>query len=185
MVPSCTSGGQIQRVGHRLLRREVKTESSEAPLPLPDLSVNAIWLRQSQQDADRERSGHSWIDTGLVFARHGTPIEPRDFGRSFDRCIVAAGCPGSPSTARARHVLRCWPHWTFTRESRCASCGTARSRSRWRSTPRRRRLPPVRRSASSATGLHDGRCRLLLPVDRQRPLSPVGDTAIEPVTSSV
>jgi integrase len=34
------------------------------------------------------------IDTGLIFtARHGTPIEPRNFGRSFDRCIIAARVP--------------------------------------------------------------------------------------------
>jgi integrase len=40
------------------------------------------------------RAGDGWIDTGLVFtARYGTPIEPRNFNRSFDRCIAAA--PGS------------------------------------------------------------------------------------------
>ena len=34
------------------------------------------------------------IDTGLIFTtRHGTPIEPRNFGRSFDRCIIAARVP--------------------------------------------------------------------------------------------
>lgn len=32
-------GEQIQRVSHRLLRRETKTESSDAPLPLPDICV--------------------------------------------------------------------------------------------------------------------------------------------------
>ena len=46
------------------------------------------------QDADRDRAGDGWIDTGLVFTtRHGTPIEPRNFGRSFDRCIIAARVP--------------------------------------------------------------------------------------------
>jgi integrase len=45
-------------------------------------------------DADRDHAGDGWIDTGLVFTtRHGTPIEPRNFGRSFDRCIVAARVP--------------------------------------------------------------------------------------------
>jgi integrase len=34
------------------------------------------------------------IDTGLIFTtRHGTPIEPRNFGRRFDRCIIAARVP--------------------------------------------------------------------------------------------
>ncbi len=42
----------------------------------------------------REKAGDGWIDNGLVFTtRHGTPIEPRNFNRSFDRCIVAARVP--------------------------------------------------------------------------------------------
>ncbi len=87
-------GEQIQRVGHELIRREVKTETSEAPLPLPSLCIAALKIRKKQQDADRVRAGDGWIDTGLVFTtRHGTPIEPRNFSRSFDRCIVAARVP--------------------------------------------------------------------------------------------
>src|SRR6266566_675368 len=85
---------QLQRVRHELVRREVKTETSEAPLPLPELCVAALKIRKKQQDADRDRAGDGWIDTGLVFTtRHGTPIEPRNFNRSFDRCIVAARVP--------------------------------------------------------------------------------------------
>ena len=85
---------QLQRVRHELVRREVKTETSEAPLPLPDLCVAALKIRKKQQDADRDRAGDGWIDTGLVFTtRYGTPIEPRNFNRSFDRCIVAARVP--------------------------------------------------------------------------------------------
>ena len=44
--------------------------------------------------------GDGWVDTGLVFTtRHGTPIEPRNFSRSFDRCITAARV----ANHRARH----------------------------------------------------------------------------------
>jgi integrase len=82
---------QIQRVSGQLVRRRTKTEASEAPLPLPDLCVAALRLRKRQQDADRERAGDAWIDTGLVFTtRHGTPIEPRNFSRSFDRRVEKA-----------------------------------------------------------------------------------------------
>jgi integrase len=85
---------QVQRVGRQLIRREVKTESSEAPLPLPDVCVVALKLRKEQQDADRAHAGRAWIETGLVFTtRHGTPIEPRNFNRSFDRCIIKARVP--------------------------------------------------------------------------------------------
>jgi len=48
----------------------------------------------AQQDADRVGAGDGWIETGLVFpTQHGTPIEPRNFSRSFDRCIIAARVP--------------------------------------------------------------------------------------------
>jgi integrase len=87
-------GEQVQRVGRELLRRQVKTESSEAPLPLPGLCVAALKLRKEQQDSGQARAGDRWIETGLIFTtRHGTPIEPRNFSRSFDRCIVKAGVP--------------------------------------------------------------------------------------------
>jgi integrase len=56
--------------------------------------VTALKIRKKQQDTDHERAGDGWIDTGLIFTtRHGTPIEPRNFGRSFDRCIIAARVP--------------------------------------------------------------------------------------------
>jgi integrase len=84
-------GEQLQRVGRRLIRREVKTEASEAPLPLPPVCVIALRIRKRQQDADRKAAGDGWVQTGLVFTtHHGTPIEPRNFNRSFDRCIKAA-----------------------------------------------------------------------------------------------
>jgi integrase len=87
-------GEQLQRVRHQLVLREVKTETSEAPLPLPDLCVTALRIRKRHQDDDRKAAGDGWIDNGLVFTtRHGTPIEPRNFNRSFDRCIRAAGVP--------------------------------------------------------------------------------------------
>ena len=87
-------GEQVQRVSGQLVRRQTKTEASEAPLPLPDLCVAALKIRKEQQDADREQAGDAWIDTGLVFTtRHGTPIEPRNFNRSFGRRIDKAQVP--------------------------------------------------------------------------------------------
>ena len=81
-------------MGRELIRRQVKTETSEAPLPLPELCVAALKIRQAQQEADHGRADEAWIDTGLVFTtRHGTALEPRNFSRSFDRCIVKAQVP--------------------------------------------------------------------------------------------
>ena len=87
-------GAQLQRVGRQLLLRETKTETSEAPLPLPDLCVTALKLRQQQQQAGRDQADDAWLDNDLVFTtRYGTPIEPRNFNRSFDRRIVKADVP--------------------------------------------------------------------------------------------
>ena len=87
-------GGQLQRVGRQLLRRETKTEISEAPLPLPDLCVTALTLRKQHQDANHDQADGAWLGNGLVFTtRYGTPIEPRNFSRSFDRRIIKAGVP--------------------------------------------------------------------------------------------
>jgi Phage integrase family len=42
----------------------------------------------------RSYSYGAWIETGLVFTtRYGTPIEPRNFNRSFDRRIIKAKVP--------------------------------------------------------------------------------------------
>jgi integrase len=85
---------QLQRARHQLVRRQTKTDSSDAPLPLPEMCVTALKLRRQQQDADREHAGKAWVDTGLVFTtRHGTPIEPRNFNRSFDRRVGRVGVP--------------------------------------------------------------------------------------------
>jgi hypothetical protein len=55
------------------LLREVKTDASEALLPLPVLCVTALAIRKKQQDADKSRAGDGWIDDGLIFTtRHGT-----------------------------------------------------------------------------------------------------------------
>ena len=130
-------GEQLQRVGRQLLRRPTKTEGSEAPLPLPNLCMTALKLRRQQQDAAREHAASGWTETGLVFTtRFGTPIEPRNFTRSFDRRIGKAGAAGSLSMAPVSHAVRCWPPSTSTRVWPCRSCDIARSPSRWRSTPK-------------------------------------------------
>ena len=74
-------------------------------MPLPEVCVAALRLRQTQQQADRDRVAGAWVDTGLVFTtRHGTAVEPRNFSRSFDRCIVKAQvrCANSASGSETR-----------------------------------------------------------------------------------
>ncbi|MBF8194580.1 site-specific integrase [Nonomuraea sp. K274] len=85
-------GEQLQRVRRQLLRREVKTEASEAGLPLPEICLTALKLRKERQTGDRDAHPEEWQETGLVFTtRYGTPIEPRNFNRRFDYRIAQAG----------------------------------------------------------------------------------------------
>jgi Phage integrase family len=58
------------------------------------LCVTALKLRRHRQSADRRSAGDAWIETGLVFtSRHGTPVQPSNFDRSFNRRIAKAGVP--------------------------------------------------------------------------------------------
>jgi integrase len=84
-------GMQLQRVGRRLLHRETKTEESESDLPLPQICTTALNLRRAGQQHDRDEAGPAWQGDKLVFTtRYGTPIEPRNFNRSWDvRCAKA------------------------------------------------------------------------------------------------
>ncbi len=50
---------QLQRVGGQLLRRETETESSDAPLPLPEICTTALKERLCAKAGVRPISVHS------------------------------------------------------------------------------------------------------------------------------
>jgi integrase len=84
-------GRQLQRVGRQLLHRETKTHASDATLPLPGICVTALRQRFADAEQARPAAGSAWHDTGLVFCTvFGTPVDPRNFNRSWDaRCLKA------------------------------------------------------------------------------------------------
>ena len=88
---------QLQRVGKKLIhKKRIKTEDSDADdtLPIPEICSAALRLRHEEQDAARDKAGNRWQASDLVFTtRWGTPIEPRNFNRSFDRRCAKAGVP--------------------------------------------------------------------------------------------
>ncbi|TDC01432.1 site-specific integrase [Micromonospora fluostatini] len=85
-------GWQLQRVGGQLLHRETKTQTSDATLPLPDICAAALTLRQQARKADRDEAGIAWQGSRLLFTtRFGTPVEPRNFNRSWDARCARAG----------------------------------------------------------------------------------------------
>ncbi|MBW4703676.1 site-specific integrase [Micromonospora sp. RL09-050-HVF-A] len=85
-------GWQLQRVGGQLLHRETKTHTSDATLPLPDICAAALDLRQQARKNDRDEAGIAWQGSRLLFTtRYGTPVEPRNFNRSWDARCARAG----------------------------------------------------------------------------------------------
>ncbi|RNG38138.1 tyrosine-type recombinase/integrase [Streptomyces botrytidirepellens] len=84
---------QLQRVRRRLLHSDTaKTEASEAVLPLPDICVAALRLRQKDQASAKAAAGDLWTESDFVFTtRYGTPVEPRNFNREFNRRCDRAG----------------------------------------------------------------------------------------------
>ncbi|MFI5759130.1 tyrosine recombinase XerC [Streptomyces sp. NPDC051569] len=75
---------QLQRIRRQLVHDVTKTESSTAVLPLPQICVTALRLRRKEQEAAKKAAGELWTDSDFVFTtRYGTPIEPRNFNRSF------------------------------------------------------------------------------------------------------
>ena len=82
---------QLQRVAGRLLRRQTKTEASDAPLPLPSICLTALKGWRERQADLKATAGRAWQGSGLVVTtRLGTAMEPRNFHRQFKaRCRKA------------------------------------------------------------------------------------------------
>jgi integrase len=85
-------GRQLQRVSRQLLHRETKTATSDATLPLPDVCAAALRLRRVEEAHARDTAGAAWQGSKLIFTtKWGTPIEPRNFNRSWDTRCAKAG----------------------------------------------------------------------------------------------
>jgi integrase len=86
---------QLQRVGNQLIHKKragTDDPDGDCTLPMPDICAAALRLRQTEQEAARQQAGARWQDSDLVFTtRWGTPIEPRNFNRSFGARCAKAG----------------------------------------------------------------------------------------------
>ena len=76
-------GEQLQRVNHKILRRETKTEASEALLPLPAICVAALNLRRSS----RTPRAAPTVNAGPTPVR----CSPRGTGRRSSRIVRYSG----------------------------------------------------------------------------------------------
>lgn len=85
---------QLQRVGKELLHRETKTPTSDEGVPMPPICAVALRRRLLDMETDRQSAGPLWHGLPLLFTtRYGTPIEPRNFNRYWDRRCDLAGVP--------------------------------------------------------------------------------------------
>ena len=79
-------------MSRQLLHRETKTATSDATLPLPDICGAALHLRRTEEATAKTQAGAAWQGDKLIFTtRWGTPIEPRNFNRSWDARCRRAG----------------------------------------------------------------------------------------------
>jgi integrase len=97
---------QLQRVGRQLIhKKRVKPEGPDTgdTLPMPGICSAALREHGERQAGARQRAGDRWQDSDLVFTtRWGTPIEPRNFNRSFDARCAKAGVRRIPVSATRR-----------------------------------------------------------------------------------
>lgn len=191
-----TIGRQLQRVRGQLLQRDTKTQASDATLPLPDICLTALKLRSGQRDEARAAAGKAWHETDLVFTtRYGTadraPQPPtlladavRQGRRQADHrprrpahLRHAPGRPRRPSQSRhagaqARPLLR---------NDGDLHAGHIDKDERSARAPRRLTEPLTRTAVQSCCTQPERPP----PEAGKWPLTCVGDTGIEPVTSSV
>ncbi|MBA9046921.1 MULTISPECIES: tyrosine-type recombinase/integrase [Streptomyces] len=87
---------QVQRVrGVGLVLKDLKTESSQAVLPLPEFCARALKERMELQELERKIAGDHWSqepDHDLIFSsEHGGMIDPVGFSRTFERLVKRVG----------------------------------------------------------------------------------------------
>ncbi len=82
----------LQRVGGKLSIVELKTRAAYRSINLPAFTLTALRSHRIRQLEERLVAGSRWQDKGLVFTTGiGTPIEPRNYKRSFDAALKRAG----------------------------------------------------------------------------------------------
>lgn len=92
-APELTLEWQLHRINGELRRRKkMKTEDSEDTMPLPEICVEALKLRQEQQERQRAKATE-WKSSAYVFTTAtGHPVDPsRSFARLFDSRCAKAG----------------------------------------------------------------------------------------------
>lgn len=87
----------LQRIrGEGIVAREPKTHRSRRSVSLPPTVVEVLKKQKAGQAREKLFWGEAYQDNGLVFATSlGTPIEPANLSRRFQRLINSAGLPAT------------------------------------------------------------------------------------------
>jgi integrase len=84
----------LQRINGKLQFEEVKSATSRRHITLPHVALEALKAHHLRQAEEQEFLGDAWPNTGLVFtSERGTPLEPRNAARLFQRMRRKAGLP--------------------------------------------------------------------------------------------
>lgn len=82
----------LQRINGKLQLVELKTKAAHRSINLPSVTLAALKAHRRRQLEERLLAGSQWQELGFVFTtRIGTPIEPRNYKRSFDKALERAG----------------------------------------------------------------------------------------------
>jgi integrase len=74
--------------------KDPKTKSSRRPVGIPREVTDALREHQCDQNERCDKLGALWQENDLVFASEvGTPINPRNLPRDYDRLVTLAGIP--------------------------------------------------------------------------------------------
>jgi integrase len=85
---------QIVQLGWDTEQGEPKTEAGERQLALDQQTVAVFRQHRRRQDADRERAGATWTDSGFEFtSEDGTPLHPAAVTDTFEQIAYLAGLP--------------------------------------------------------------------------------------------
>jgi integrase len=73
---------------------EPKTRHARRTVPIPPAVVARLREHRARQDDQRRTAGPAWREHGLIFpTKVGTPINPNNLTRDYDRLVVLAGVP--------------------------------------------------------------------------------------------
>jgi integrase len=82
----------LKREHNQLVIGEPKTLRSRRTLDMPDLVVRVLNEHRRRQQTERADADGQWVETGLVFTTMlGTPIDPSNLRREFDKLTRRAG----------------------------------------------------------------------------------------------